>query len=313
VNGKNYYTHVICNDLYTAYFTEKRKDRLTILDILRSFRPRKYYFNGEAFDLLEQLRVSQRTIDQLKSFAEGNEYTEEVLEKELSKYLVNISELQKTRILEAGAIASYHAETGYPVVEVIICDDAPQFKLITKDLGLCWVHDGRHYKKLSPIVPDNEKKLEDFRKTYWGYYEKLLKFKEKPEQELAETLSKEFDKVFSTTTGYEQLDERIMKSKSKKDELLMVLKYPEIPLHNNASELGARAQVRRRDVSLQTKTAEGTKASDTFLTIIETAKKLCVNVYNYIFDRVSKRKDVKSLAEIMKEKVAVDKIELCET
>ena len=215
--------------------------------------------------------------------------------------------------MEAGAIASYHAETGYPVVEVIICDDAPQFKLITKDLGLCWVHDGRHYKKLSPIVPDNEKKLEDFRKTYWEYYEKLLKFKEKPEQELAETLSKEFDKVFSTTTGYEHLDERIKKSKSKKDELLMVLKYPEIPLHNNASELGVRAQVRRRDVSLQTKTAEGTKASDTFLTIVETAKKLCVNVYNYIFDRVSKRNDVKSLAEIIKEKVSVDKIELYET
>jgi hypothetical protein len=51
-----------------------------------------------------------------------------------------------------------------------------------------------------------------------------------------------------------------------------VLDYPELPLHNNDAELGARAQVRKRDVSLQTKTKEGTKASDTFLTIVNTAK-----------------------------------------
>jgi hypothetical protein len=41
-------------------------------------------------------------------------------------------------------------------------------------------------------------------------------------------------------------------------ELLLTLKYPEIPLHNNAAELGAREQVRKRDVSLHTMTEEGT-------------------------------------------------------
>jgi len=56
----------------------------------------------------------------------------------------------------------------------------------------------------------------------------------------------------------------------------MTLKHPEVPLHNNESELGARAQVRRRDVSLHTMTEDGTKANDTFLTIVEAAKKLDV-------------------------------------
>lgn len=31
-------------------------------------------------------------------------------------------------------------------------DDAPQFKDITEELSLCWVHDGRHYKKLTPFI-----------------------------------------------------------------------------------------------------------------------------------------------------------------
>ena len=44
VNGENNYTHVLCNEYYTAFFTRKRKDRLTILDILRHFRKRSYLF-----------------------------------------------------------------------------------------------------------------------------------------------------------------------------------------------------------------------------------------------------------------------------
>jgi len=39
------------------------------------------------------------------------------------------------------------------------------------------------------------------------------------------------------------------KTKVKKDRLLLVLKHPELPLHNNASELGVRQRVQKRDVS----------------------------------------------------------------
>ena len=40
--------------------------------------------------------------------------------------------------------------------------------------------------------------------------------------------------------------------------------------------------VRKRDVNLQTITEEGTKANDTFMTIVQTAKKLGVSAYQYI-------------------------------
>jgi hypothetical protein len=56
---------------------------------------------------------------------------------------------------------------------------------------------------------------------------------------------------------------------------------------NNASELGARAWVRKRAVSLGPRTEKGVRAWDTGMTIVETAKKLGVSVYEYIKDRLS--------------------------
>ena len=67
------------------------------------------------------------------------------------------------------------------------------------------------------------------------------------------------------------------------------LKNPELPLHNNPAELGARAKVRNRDVSLHTLTSDGTEAVDTFLTLVQTAKKLGVNISEYISSVISNR------------------------
>ena len=66
-----------------------------------------------------------------------------------------------------------------------------------------------------------------------------------------------------------------------------MLSYPELPLHNNESELGARTQARYRDISLHTINEKGTEAKDTFMTIVSTAKKLMVNPYRYLFDLIS--------------------------
>ena len=208
----------------------------------------------------------------------------------------------RARIMEAGAIAWYHQQTETPVVKLLLSDDAPQFKKVTDEQGLCWVHDGRLYKKLDPIVPLYREQLEGFLTQFWDYYGELLQYKEHPTRVKAEKLSIQFDELFSTETGYYALDDRIAKTKAKWEELLKVLKYPELPLHNNDPELGARAEKRRQDVSLQTKTAEGTKAKDTFLTITQTAKKLGVSAYEYIHDRISKQLNMPSLAELIRQK-----------
>jgi hypothetical protein len=203
-------------------------------------------------------------------------------------------------VLEASAITAYHAQHDIPVVKILVCDDAGQFKVLTDELALCWIHEGRHYQKLDPVLPLHQEKLTEFREQFWDYYGQLDEYRRSPSPERAQSLGDEFTALFSTTTDYEQLDQRIAKTLAKKTELLTVLSHPEVPLHNNASELGARVSARRRDVSLHTKSKAGTCAMDTFTTIVQTAKKLSVNAYKYIFDRLSCCYQHPSLAELIR-------------
>jgi hypothetical protein len=55
------------------------------------------------------------------------------------------------------------------------------------------------------------------------------------------------------------LNERIAKTLVKRAELLVSLEQPQLPLHNNASELAARVQARARDVSLHTNQPQALK------------------------------------------------------
>ena len=304
VRGENYYMQILCNPLYTAYFTVSNKSRLTVLEILQTGQENggkglKYSLNEEAIELLERLRVSKKLINEINILKSDRNFTREEIEDFLLDHFPLINEITRTRILEAAAIAAYHKEEDYPIIKILLCDDAPQFKLLTEYLSLCWVHDGRHYKKLSPIVPFNVKCLEEFIERYWKYYRRLLEYKADPSEDFAEELSKEFDTLFSTRTGYKYLDERIAKTKAKKANLLLVLKYPELPLHNNDSELGARAQARKRDVSLHTMTEEGTKANDTFLSITQTCKKLGIRFYDFVYDRITGSFNIPSLAQLI--------------
>jgi hypothetical protein len=115
----------------------------------------------------------------------------------------------------------------------------------------------------------------------------------------AAVLSHEFDALFATRTGYDKLDERIEKTEAKKESLLFALTYPDIPLHNNASELGARDQARRRDISFHTINVKGTISKDTFMTLAQTSRKLAVNFFQYVYDRISKTYEMPSLASLI--------------
>ncbi len=289
---------IVCNPFYTAYVTTEKKDRLTVIELLQNGAKLRHCLNEEALSLCEKLGVPQKHRATLKGLMGEESYSKTAFGKLLKTHLSPLKPYAKIRLLEASAIAFYRKGIGHTVIEILLCDDAKQFKEITEKLALCWIHDGRLYKKLSPIVPHHVKEQDDFLEGYWNYYHRLLAYKKAPSQKRAQILSDEFDQLFSTNTGYQVLDKRIAKTKEKKEQMLLVLKYPELPLHNNESELGARVQVRKRDVSLHTITVEGTKANDTFLSIVQTCKKLGVNAYDYIFDRVKGAYELPSLAQI---------------
>jgi len=79
----------------------------------------------------------------------------------------------------------------------------------------------------------------------------------------------------------------------------LVLTYPELPLHNNAAELGCRQRVRKRDVSFGPQTQAGVRAWDTFATLAATAQKSGVSFYCYLHDRISAENQIPPLADLV--------------
>jgi hypothetical protein len=301
VKGQNQHCHTICHPLYTAYVTLPAKDRLSVIDALSHERERTYLFNEQAWAYLQQQHMSQKVMAQVGTLEANELMDERKMEQALKQIVSHAGPQQQKWIKDACRVAAYHQQADVPVVQLLVCDDAPQFKGITDEIALCWVHDARHYKKLSPVIRRHAKQLEDFQKQYWKYYRALLRYKQDPRPQEKARLDQRFDELFATRTGYDKLDERIEKTRQKKAGLLAVLEHPEVPLHNNAAELAVRARVRKRDISLGPRTAEGVNAWDTGMTLVETAKKLGVSFYHYIKDRISGAMQMPSLARMIEE------------
>jgi hypothetical protein len=301
-NGKSQHCHIIGNENCTCYFTTEKKDRLTVLEVLMNFREVKYLVNDETIRNLEIFKMPVHVFEKIKNFPWNKELSEEEFKELMEKEFPTLGKNHRTRLLEAAGIAYYHNQLEFPIIELLVCDDAPQFKFLTEELGLCWVHEGRHYKKLEPKIAYHREILDSFIGKFWEYYKKLLKYKLEPKEDIRIELSKEFDELFSTVTGYDSLDKRIALTKEKKENLLKVLFHPEIPLHNNSVEIEARIIARLRDISFGTRTNEGTKARDTFLTLLATTKKLGLSFYRYIYDRVTKTFAIPNLGDLIKQK-----------
>jgi hypothetical protein len=90
--------------------------------------------------LLNTFHLSPRITQQLAALPQEQALKETDFLQGLHQHLPNLGPQQHSRILEAAAITAYHAQTEFPVVQGLICDDAPQFKSITTYLALCWIH-----------------------------------------------------------------------------------------------------------------------------------------------------------------------------
>jgi hypothetical protein len=302
VGGENYTTNVICNPLYSSYLTTEKKDRLNVIKCLIPNNSLKFILNEESYQLLAGFGLPIKWQNALKKLPQKTVLNEEEFNTLLDEYLTGVGKVQRNRIKEASAMAYYHQQSDCPIIKTLICDDAPQFKLLTEELSLCWVHEGRHYKKLNPLIGYHQKILADFLDDFWDYYRKLLKYRECPHQEMVRKLKSEFERIFSCPSGYQELDLRKELTRAKMTELLLVLEHPELPLHNNPAELAARTMVQRRHISYGTQTELGTKAWDTFMSLVDTTRKLGISFFEYVADRISETRNIPSLATIIEEK-----------
>lgn len=287
VNGHNEHCHVLANPLYTLYCTLPSKDRMSMLRVLQGGADPIFRYNDLAAQLMEQLGITDKWKSALPTLLpHDQDLTENELDEVLDVHLPKLGVILRKRVTEALAIAAYRTQSSYPIARLLLCDDAPQFNALTAELALCWIHEYRHYKTLIPRFAHHIRLLQDFDKSFWKLYQGLLDYRDHPDPAQAAAMATAFDQLFGEKSGYELLDERKRRTLAKKEQLLMVLSHPEILLHNNPAELGARQRVRKRDVSLQARTREGIGAWDTFQTLVATAKKLGVNLFHYVLDRI---------------------------
>ena len=295
--GKSCHVNVLGNALFSAYFTLSGKDRLSIIEML-SFAGTKLLINDTAFEVMTMMNIDAPIITALKAHASSTFLSTSRFNDIIDTILAGKKQKQVRKLLlEAVTIAAYR-QSPYAIKQ-LIADDAPQFKLITEALGLCWVHEGRHYKKLNPIFKKHKQATERFVEQFWSYYHELVAYKKLPTPELAIALRKKFQTLFATQTGYDKLDKQITATSKKIGSLLLVLEHPSIPLHNNPAEHMARRQARARDIHMHTMSEEGTNVKDTLATLVGTAKKLSVNIFDYLHDRITQTFSMTALAELI--------------
>jgi hypothetical protein len=301
VNGTNQYFSVLCNDYYSAFFTNPQKDRLTIIAILSQLEEIPCLLNQYAIAFLKDRNLKSSLLKSLKQLSHKDAMPLEAFTKELELLLPELKPKQRTLILEAALIAGYQESNSRCQIQRLVCDDAKQFWYITLLRALCWIDEERHYARLTPLLAYHQQLVDDFRAKIWEYYAELKEYKQHPNEQDKIRLSQLFDEIFSTETGYDELDERIRLTKAKKENLLVVLDYPDTPLHNNPAELALRMYVIKRKISFGTRTEQGTRSWETFFTILDTCRKLGVNFRDYLYDRISKQYNMPSLASLIRQ------------
>ena len=304
VKGVEHQCHVLGAPLYVFYHTSARKDRLAAIETLLLGAPPRFQLSAAAWAVLEQGAVPGWVREQLAVLGSEQVWGWDEWRALLDAQCPGLGDRARTRLWDAAAVGYYQSQQRVPVVETLVCDDAAPFKGITADLSLCWVHEGRHYKKLSPVLALHQQALASFQARFWAYYHDLRAYQQHPTADEQVRIEAAFDTLFATTTGYTALDERIAKTAAKKHELLRVLAKPDLPLTNNPAELAARRRVRKRDVSFGARSPTGLAAWDVFHTVIGTAQLLGVNVLHYLQDRFSGAYRLPALADLIRQRMA---------
>jgi hypothetical protein len=294
--GKNGYCTQIGNAWFTWFASTESKSRLNFLTLLRGTCT-AYILEPEALVYMEHQGLPKKWLAILGEFSGFVLPTEAAWHDFLT--FLGLEKPAHVRIATEGAVlgAVIWAEIAPDLV--ILSDGAGQFAILLH--ALCWIHAERSLTKLIPVTTQERDALEAIRESLWQFYETLKAYQHAPTAQQKATLATRFDEMVSPSTGYPALDEVLHRLATHKAELLCVLDYPEVPLHNNGSEQAIREYVTRRKVSGGTRSEAGRQSRDTFTSLKQTCRKLGVSFWQYLIDRLGKHNELPPLPDLLQQ------------
>ena len=273
------------NEHFAAFVTTVSKSRLNFLEVLRAGY-RDYVINAEALAYMRQRSLAGPVIASLAAHPERHFPDEAAWLRHLER--LGIAGLTVTpdpvRIATEGAVWGSIRAHGLLPDTVILSDDAGQFALDRH--ALCWVHAERLVHKLDTFTERQHAAQQLVRALIWWLYADLKAYKRTPDRRRRHELRARFDRIFRRRTGFATLDRLLARLHANKEELLVVLERPEVPLHTNGSERDLRPQVVKRRISGGTRSDLGRDCRDAFLGLLLTCAKLGVSFWAYLGDRL---------------------------
>ena len=115
-----------------------------------------FRLDSMTYDWLAQVNLPPMVVDEVRQWPQEQNLDRQTMEELLAERLPDLGKQSRQNLLSAAAVSAYHAQPEFPVPKLLVCDDADQFKRVTEEVALCWIHDGRHYKKLTPQVAHNQ-------------------------------------------------------------------------------------------------------------------------------------------------------------
>src|SRR5207237_6464623 len=128
--------------------------------------------------------------------------------------------------------------------------------------------------------------------------------REQPQEARRAALESRFDTLVGQRTGYPSINGVLKEMREHKADLLRVLERPEVPLHNNGEESDIREYVKRRKISGGTRSDEGRRCRDTFTSLKKTCRKLGVNFWSYLVDRIRGLGQIPRLRDLIRQRAA---------
>jgi len=292
--GKNGYATLIGNEFFTFAATTYSKSRVNFLQILHGTDP-QHLVNQDAADYVKMLKPSSWLRGYLLLHTTEKAMNQVEWETFLQKINI-LSENDIKLVTEASLFASLISK-GIPRDLGVHGDDAGQFDVFIR--SLCWIHEERHYRKIIPVNDEMRKEIEKVRDGIWDLYKGLKEYKVVPSEKFKVELDGKFETLFTKKTTSPTLNKQLSKTYAKKEKLLRVLERPETPLHNNSTETDAREYVVKRKISGGTRSAQGKKCRDTFVSLKKTCVKLGITFWGYLQDRINGTLEIPQLGELI--------------